>query len=240
MKISNQIEMKINDPGNAVFTEVDNPFGDYSPEYQLQEGSELLLEHATNDFSLVSDNVPADEKPEYTVTFVDWGDGGYGYQLEEDGSVVAADKLDLKEGIQYENLKIKLKGQITAGDSITLKAKQKVSVFDSLKGAIDMQDASVSDASATADLHRITEELNAGFVHLTKVETDLGSRMKTLDIQEDQHEDFKLALAKSRSSFEDLDYAQAVVDFNENSLALEASQKAFGKVKGLTLFNYLN
>jgi flagellar hook-associated protein 3 FlgL len=64
--------------------------------------------------------------------------------------------------------------------------------------------------------------------------------MKTLDIQEDQHEDFKLALAKSRSSFEDLDYAQAVVDFNENSLALEASQKAFGKVKGLTLFNYLN
>jgi flagellar hook-associated protein 3 FlgL len=240
MKISNQIEMKINDPGNAVYTEVENPFGDYVPEYQLQDGSELLLEHATNDFSLVSDNLPADEKPEYTVTFVDWGDGGYGYQLEEDGSVVAADKLDLKEGIQYKDLDIKLKGQITAGDSITLKAQQKVSIFDSLKRAIDMQDASVSDASSTAELHRITEELNAGFVHLTKIETDLGSRQQTLDIQEDQHEDFKLALAKSRSSFEDLDYAQAVIDFNENSLALEASQKAFGKVKGLTLFNYLN
>ncbi|PJC85990.1 flagellar hook-associated protein 3 [Vibrio sp. HA2012] len=240
MKISNQIEMPLNSPGSAVYMEVENPFGDYVPEYKLQSGSELLLERATNSYSLVSDNIAAEDKPEYTITFVDWGDGGYGYQLEEDGSVVAADKLDLKEGIQYEDLNIKLKGQITAGDSITLKAKEKISIFDSLKRAIDLQDASVSDASSTADLHRVTEELNAGFVHLTKVHTDIGSRLKTLDIQEDQHEDFKLTLAKSRSSFEDLDYAQAVVEFNENSLALEASQKAFGKVKGLTLFNYLN
>lgn len=240
MKISSQVEIPLNDPGSKVFMQVDNPFGDYVPSYNLKEGSELLLQTATNlDSYKVSDNLPAEDKPEYKVTFVDMGDGSFGYQLEEDGSVVQTEVLDLKEGIQYDGLHIRLKGQITAGDTITLKAQENVSVFDALKRAIDLETASVSDASATAELHRITEELDQGFVHLTKVHTDVGSRLSTLDIQEDQHEDFKIALAKSRSSFEDLDYSQAVIEFNENSLALEASQKAFGKVKDLTLFNYL-
>ena len=240
MKISNQIETKLNDPGSYVYMEVQNPFGHYKPEYDLQEGSELLLEEATNEYSLIADSSPEDEKPVYKVTFEDAPGGGFNYELEKDGSVVDDGKVNLRKGIQYEDLNIRLKGQITAGDSITLKPREKVSIFDSLKSAIDAEYQPVSDASATADLHRVTEELDAGFIHLTKVQTDLGARMKTLDIQEDQHEDFKLSLAKSRSSFEDLDYAQAVIEFNENSMALEASQKAFGKVKGLTLFNYLN
>ncbi|MCG6438222.1 flagellin, partial [Vibrio parahaemolyticus] len=69
--------------------------------------------------------------------------------------------------------------------------------------------------------------------------TDIGARLSTLDIQEEQHEDFKISLAKSKSQFEDLDYAEAVIEFNENSRALQASQQAFGKTKDLTLFNYI-
>jgi len=53
--------------------EIENPFGDYEPNYALQEGSELLLERATN--SNVDDN------SNYTVTFVDMDNGKFGYQL---------------------------------------------------------------------------------------------------------------------------------------------------------------
>ncbi|WED21083.1 flagellar hook-associated protein FlgL [Vibrio sp. JC009] len=231
MKISNQLEMPINDPGNQVYTEIENPFGDYSPTYQLQEASELLLERANNTDYF--------DESVYKITFVDMGAGNYGYQLEQNGSVVAAQEFDPKVGIQYEGLNIDIKGQITAGDSITLEPQKTISVFDSFKNAIALQEKPVSDADATAFLHRITKEFNAAFIHLGKTRTDVGARLETLDIQEDLHEDFKLTLAKSKSAFEDLDYSQAVIDFNENSLALEASQKAFGKVKDLTLFNYL-
>jgi flagellar hook-associated protein 3 FlgL len=48
-----------------------------------------------------------------------------------------------------------------------------------------------------------------------------------------------MTLAKSKSNFEDLDYAAAIIEFNENSRALQASQQAFGKTKDLTLFNYI-
>ncbi|CAH8187015.1 flagellar hook-associated protein FlgL [Vibrio aestuarianus] len=231
MKISNSLEVPFNNPGSKVFMEIDNPFGDYEPDYQLKEGSELLLERATN--------LNPDDQSSYKVTFVDMPNGKYGYQLEQDGSVVSADEFDPQKGIQYQDLTIHVKGQISKGDVISLEPRSTYSLFDSYKEAIALSQSSVSDASSTAKLHQITEEFHAAFIHLNKVRTDIGARLSTLDIQEEQHEDFKISLAKSKSNFEDLDYAEAVIEFNENSRALQASQQAFGKTKDLTLFNYI-
>ncbi|MCG3758397.1 flagellar hook-associated protein FlgL [Vibrio cincinnatiensis] len=231
MKISSSLEIPFNTPGNHIFMEIDNPFGDFEPDYELREGSELLLERATN--------ADTDDNASYKVTFVDMQNGDFAYQLERNGEVVAIDDLNPREGIQYQGLTIHIKGQITAGDSISLTPRKTFSIFDSFKKAIDLSEGSVSDASNTAKLHQITEEFHTAFIHLNKARTEVGARLSTLDIQEDQHEDFKISLARSKSQFEDLDYSQAVIEFNENSRALQASQLAFGKTKDLTLFNYL-
>ncbi|OIQ25531.1 flagellar hook-associated protein FlgL [uncultured Vibrio sp.] len=231
MKVSNTLEMAINDPGSKLFMEIDNPFGHYEPEYQLNDASELLLERATN-------VEPADDST-YRVTFVDMDNGKFGYQLEKDGSVVKADEFDASQGIRYEGLTIQVKGQISKSDTITLEPRKTYSIFDSFQKAMDLSENSVSDTNSTAKLHQITEEFHSAFIHLNKARTDVGARLNTLDIQEQQHEDFKLTLAKSKSNFEDLDYAEAVIEFNENSRALQASQQAFGKTKDLTLFNYI-
>ncbi|HDM8050551.1 flagellar hook-associated protein FlgL [Vibrio fluvialis] len=231
MKISNSLEIPFNTPGSKLFMEIENPFGDYAPDYQLKEGSELLLEKANNS--------NPDDDGKYKVTFVDMTNGKYGYQLERNGKVVAADEFNPKTGIQYEDLTIHVKGQLTAGDTISLTPRKSFSVFDTFKDAIKFSKASVSDASATAKLQQMTEEFHTAFIHMNKGRTDIGARLSTLDIQEEQHEDFKISLAKSKSQFEDLDYAEAVIEFNENSRALQASQQAFGKTKDLTLFNYI-
>ncbi len=231
MKIANGMEMPINDPGSKLFMEIDNPFGDYEPNYDLKGASELLLERATN--------TNADDDASYKVTFVDMPDHKYGYQLERNGSVVGADVFDPKVGIKYEGLTIHVKGQINKGDEISLEPRKTFSIFDTFKEAMEYTEGSVSDLSNTAKLHQMTEEFHAAFIHLNKARSDVGARLSTLDIQEQQHEDFKLTLAKSKSNFEDLDYADAVIEFNENSRALQASQQAFGKTKDLTLFNYI-
>ncbi|WP_136482368.1 flagellar hook-associated protein FlgL [Vibrio sp. H11] len=231
MKISNSLEVPFNTPGSKMFMEIENPFGDYAPDYQLQEGSELLLERATN-----SD---PDDDGQYTLTFVDMQNGQFGYQLERNGSVVAADDFYPKTGIEYEGLTIHVKGQLTAGDSMSLTPRDSYSIFDTFRDAIELSKGSVSDASTTAKLQQMTEEFHTAFIHLNKQRTDIGAHLSTLDIQEEQHEDFKISLAKSKSQFEDLDYADAVIEFNENSRALQASQQAFGKTKDLTLFNYI-
>ncbi|BDU36338.1 Flagellar Hook associated protein [Vibrio nigripulchritudo MADA3029] len=231
MKIANGLEIPVSDPGNKVFMEIDNPLGDYDPQYELQVASELLVEKATN--------LNYDDQSEYRATFVDMGDGSFGYQLEKDGSVVKSDNYDPKEGIKFEDLHLQFKGRITPGDAITFEPKKSYSIFETFQKAMKYSERSVADSNGTAELHQVTEEFHAAFVHINTVRTDLGSRLNTLDIQESQHEDFKLSMAKSKSNFEDLDYAQAVIEFNENSLALKASQQAFGKVKDLTLFNYI-
>ncbi|KGY11674.1 flagellar hook protein FlgL [Vibrio tubiashii] len=231
MRISNTLEMPINDPGSKIFMEIDNPFGHFEPQYNLQDASELLLERATN--------LDTEDQSVYSVTFVNMPDGKYGYQLEQNGSVVKADEFNPAEGIQYEGVKIQVKGQITPGDQITLEPRRTFSLFESFRDAMAYSEGSVSDTSNSAKLHQITEEFHAAFIHLNKARTDIGARLKTLDIQEDQHSDFKMTLAKSKSNFEDLDYASAIIEFSENSRALQASQQAFGKTKDLTLFNYI-
>ncbi|MDK9774273.1 flagellar hook-associated protein FlgL [Vibrio sp. B181a] len=230
MKIASNIELAINYPGNKVFSEIPNPFGDFEPQYDLQEGSELLLGQATDESKSDSN---------YKVTFVDMSNGKFGYQLEKDGSIVQVDDYSPIDGIQYEGVNIQLKGQVSAGDSITLEPRQTFSVFDAFKETMQWSESSVSDASATAKLHQMTEEFQAAFVHMNKVRTDVGAKLSTLDIQEQNHEDFNLSLAKAKSNFEDLDYSKAVIEFSENSRALQASQQAFGKTKDLTLFNYI-
>ena len=224
-------EMAMNDPGSKLFMEIDNPFGDFEPRYELQTASDLLLERATT--------TDPEDPAIYKVTFVDMQNGSFGYQLEKDGSVVDAKEFDPSTGIEFEGVNIQVKGQITKGDSITLEPRQEFTIFDTFQDAMKWVDSSVSDASATAQLHQATEEFHAAFVHITKARTDVGARLSTLDIQEEQHEDFKLSLAKSKSNFEDLDYSKAIIEFNENSRALQASQQAFGKTKDLTLFNYI-
>lgn len=231
MKISNSLEMPINDPGSKLFMEIDNPYGDFSPKYDLKEASELLLERAIN--------LNMDDQSTYKVTFVDMPEGKYGYQLERDGSVVQADTFDPSKGIKYEDVTIQVKGQITKGDAIELEPRRTYSIFETFKEAMALSEGSVSDSSNTAELHQVTQEFHAAFIHLNKARTDVGARLNTLDIQEEQHDDFKMTLAKSKSNFEDLDYAAAIIEFNENSRALQASQQAFGKTKDLTLFNYI-
>ena len=230
MRVATSFEMAMNDPGSKLFMEIDNPFGDYEPQYDLEPASELLLGRATN---------TADDSATYKVTFVDMQTGKFAYQLEKDGAVVAAEDYDPSTGVVYEGLNIQFKGQITKGDSIILEPRETFSIFDTFKETAEQAENPVSDASATAKLHQMTEEFHAAFIHLTKARTDVGARLSTLDIQEQQHEDFKLSLAKAKSNFEDLDYSKAIIEFNENSRALQASQQAFGKTKDLTLFNYI-
>lgn len=231
MRISNSMEIITSDPGSKLFMEIENPFGDYQPEYSLTNNSELLLNQAENQDS--------EDSGIYKVTFVDMGQSNFAYQLERNGSVVQVEDYEPTTGINYQGLNITIKGQITAGDSIELTPRKHFSVLDTFNQTIKWLDTDVSDASAAAKLHQYTEEFHQAFLHLTKARTDVGVRLNTLDVQESQNEDYKLALARSKSHFEDLDYSKAVIEFEENTRALQASQQAFGKTKDLTLFNYL-
>lgn len=229
-KISPSVDVPINDAGDKLFLEVANPFGDYQPDYALESGSLLLLSQAQN-------GNDADQS-KYRVDF-STSSGSTSYELYQDGALVSTAPFDPHKGIQWNTLQIDLKGEIKNGDSISLNRQENVSVFDAFKRGIELSDSDVSDASATAELHQVAEELAQGFKHINRARSEVGTRLQTLDRQEDMHQDFKIVMNEARGTLEDLDYATAVIELNQNMTALQASQQAFAKTKDLNLFNYI-
>ncbi|NAW66044.1 flagellar hook-associated protein FlgL [Photobacterium halotolerans] len=229
-KVSPNVDVPVNDPGDKLFMNIENPYGDYQPDYDLQSGSLLLLSHARNNNH--SDNAS------YTIDFTQT-DSGAVYDLYQDGLLVDSQPFDPKRGIEWGTLSVQLEGEVTDGDQITLSRQDTFSVFDSFKRGIEVSARAPSDASATAELHQVAEELSQAFKHINRARSEVGTRLQTLDRQADMHEDFKLVINKARGTLEDLDYGKAVVELNENMLALQASQQAFAKTKNLSLFNYI-
>ncbi|RXJ72902.1 flagellar hook-associated protein 3 [Veronia nyctiphanis] len=230
-QIAASLDVVTSDPGDKVFMDIDNPFGNYDPTYDLGDDSTLLLSSAVNANN--SDNAA------YEISFGADASGNTTYELFQNGVSVDAGVYDPQNGVNWGTLSVQVEGNIESGDSIDLSRQDTFSVFESFKHAMDMSDKAPDDASATAELHKVTEQLAGAFKHLNQARSDVGIRLQTMDRQEETHQDFKVDLNRSLGTMEDLDYSKAVIELNENMLALQASQQAFSKAKSLSLFNYM-
>ncbi len=102
-------------------------------------------------------------------------------------------------------------------------------------------------------LHQLATELEnnrpvdryIGDVHLAldsviNTRTSVGGRLNSIDEQHEVNADLELSLESHKSVEEDLDYAEAIARFERQMTALQAAQQSYVKIKGLSLFNYLN
>ncbi|MDV5171133.1 flagellar hook-associated protein FlgL [Photobacterium rosenbergii] len=239
-RIDTSVHVQTSQAGDHVFMGIENPFGDYRPDYAgLQDGSELSMLSATN--AELNDNSL------YRVDFHDNGNGGFDYELFRDGNSQGVQPYDPSQGIQFidntpgneANLDIKFDGELKPGDSVTLDKTSTIDLFQTMNDAINFSESPSSSPEARASLQRSIEELNAAYVHMNQRRAEVGTGLKTLETYEAQHQDFELSLNKAKGSLEDLDYSKAIIELNEDMLALQASQAAFNQTKQLSLFNYL-
>jgi flagellar hook-associated protein 3 FlgL len=249
-QIDKSVNVKTSLPGDQLFTDVPNSYGDYRPVFSdgaggLTDGSKLhLLSAITSDFSSAeaievsfkeSDKVDKD------------GNKVMQYSLNIGGKdVVTGEIYDPKQGIVYKDpavadsatLNLKF-GDISSGDNISLKPAQTINIFDSIQSAIDNAERPTSSPAAEANLQRVIDDLDSGFVHMNQQRSEVGTIMQQVDRQQEQHLDFELTLNQAQSGLEDLDYSKAIMDMNQQMMALQASQQAFGQTKQLSLFNYI-
>lgn len=257
-QIDKSVNVKTSLPGDQLFTDVPNSYGDYRPVFKdksgedvvpqvegLTSGSKLhLLSATTSDFSTAEDiQVSFNESDEVDKD----GNKVMQYSLNIDGKNVVTDETyDPKQGISYKDpavadsatLNLKF-DDISSGDSITLEAAQTINIFDSIQSAIDNAERPTSSPAAEANLQRVIDDLDSGFVHMNQQRSEVGTIMQQVDRQLEQHLDFELTLNQAQSGLEDLDYSKAIMDMNQQMMALQASQQAFGQTKQLSLFNYI-
>jgi len=70
-------------------------------------------------------------------------------------------------------------------------------------------------------------------------ESSIGARLNLIEKQQNAHADYLLDMETAKSRLKDLDYASAISQFNQETLALQASQQAFAKVQNLSLFQFI-
>jgi flagellar hook-associated protein 3 FlgL len=100
--------------------------------------------------------------------------------------------------------------------------------------ALDAGDPAVrSQISATMDALDLTHGELLGAV------TDLGGRQNTLTLLTGSNEDVSLVNQKIEGELSTLDYAGASIDLNNYQLSLQATQKTYLKINGLSLFGLL-
>lgn len=117
-------------------------------------------------------------------------------------------------------------------------------MFDSLRNLIDTLNTPVAnDATAAAALPGAISDalanLTAAKSTVVNVRTSVGAKLSELDSLASAGSSIDLQYEESISNLRDLDYASAYTDLSLQQTQLEASQKAFTMVSGLSLFNMI-
>lgn len=124
-------------------------------------------------------------------------------------------------------------------------------VFDQhniLNTALDLKEAlNTADFSTSKGKDEFLERMDHILENLAGIEekniasrASIGGRLNALEQQDLVNEDYKLFTEEALSSFEDLDYNEAISRFALQETALQASYASFAKVQDLSLFNYIN
>lgn len=137
------------------------------------------------------------------------------------------------------SLQIGAQRNVTVGDSgveVFMKVDDGAGGVDSM---FSMLYDFMTDLEANTPSGTTLTRLDSALDNVLNTRASIGARLNTVESQKNANESFSALLQENRSELKDLDYAEAVSRFEQQLLALQASQQTFVKIEGLSLFNYL-
>lgn len=134
-------------------------------------------------------------------------------------------------------------GQPADGDSFSVKASSSQSLFDTLQNLITtLERPAGNTAGNTAlanDIGFALRDLSHAQDNVLRVRASVGSRLSEVNALQNVNADLTLQYAQTLSRLQDVDYAEAISNLTQQQINLEAAQKSYLKVSGLSLFNYI-
>jgi flagellar hook-associated protein 3 FlgL len=238
IQIAKNINIATNQTGDAAFLNIANTIGDFTANYTAATSGIALASANIIDRNTYNTDATPDE---YTFTFD---------AVTNDLTVTDADNIvvfpaapyNAGDTISFDGIEVTLSGNPLPGDSFTMTEQEEVSIFDTINNAIAWMESgsvSVNTEQHQVDYNNILNQLSSAMTHITSRRVDSGVRLQVLESQESRHLDMELNIESGKSIIEDLDFTKAITQFEQSQIALQASQQAFTKIQGLTLFNYI-
>jgi len=146
--------------------------------------------------------------------------------------------------ITFDGMAFDIKGVPANGDTFSVQPSQKQSLFETLTDMIAVlrtpATGATGQAALTNGLNKAHENLGAALDNVLSVRASVGSRMKELDTLDSAGDDLNVQYSATLKDLQDLDVVAAISEFTQQQFALEAAQKSFKTLSGLSLFNFIS
>jgi flagellar hook-associated protein 3 FlgL len=168
------------------------------------------------------------------------------YEVEDKSSstiVVPATAYKSGDSITFDGISFDVKGAPNHNDSFSVTPSHKQSVFQTVTELIATIRTGTAgpggSAAMTNGLNTAHSNLAAALENVLTVRSSVGARLKELDYLDSNGDDLKVQYAETLEGLTGLDPAKAISDFTQQQFTLEAAQKSFKAMSGLSLFNYI-
>ncbi|PKG75923.1 flagellar hook-associated protein 3 [Shewanella sp. GutCb] len=238
--VASGVTVGSNIAGDSVFMNAANSTGDYSVNYSASQQGKFTVESA-----VISDpNDPT--KPSagnYTFDFVDNGAGGLDVNVTDTvtGTVTNIPNFDVTNPVTVDGIELQLKGTPVAGDTFELTPEQNSNMFDTLNSAIALlEDGSkLNTPQGQAEMAQLLNNVSSGQEQMASSRSVAGNSLKSLENYTSTHKEEQLVNQSALSLLEDLDYAEAITEFEKQQMSLNAVSSVFSKVGSMSLFDYI-
>lgn len=233
VNISDNLTVAMTDPGGPIFMEIPTGNGTFAvADAAVNTGTGLV------GAGIVID--PSAWVPDtYTVTFT----APDSYVVTDGGGVPVGSGNHADPGrIAFSGIAFELNGTPAAGDQFTVSPATPLDLFaslDNLTAALTSGSATMTSTARANALNRALAHLDQGLSVHQNLRARIGSRLKQVDVYRDLNSSQFTQARAIQSSIEDLDYAQAISDFEFQSTTLDAAQKTFLALQNLSLFRLL-
>lgn len=147
------------------------------------------------------------------------------------------------QSIAFRGVQVEISGTPAAGDSFLVAPSRDKDVFATVASMVKLLTDGVANpvekAAFSNGMNVLLQDLDQSLGRVLDVRSTIGARLAALDAQDAQNGDLALELKTTLSTLKDLDYSEALSRMQTQLNGLEAAQKSFVKLQGLSLFDYL-
>jgi flagellar hook-associated protein 3 FlgL len=219
-------------------------------------GSEVFLRIRTGDGTLDGSAATGNTGTGVLTTFArdaasgSWNGGSYTVRftaadtyevVDANNAVVKTGNFKDGEDITFEGVSMRVAGQPAAGDSFGIGAASTRDIFATLDGLISALETDAADPTAVARQQNI---LQAGLRDVSRASDSFidaraagGAQLKAVDDAGALRDANSVTLKTTLSAMRDLDYAEAIGQYQLEQISLQAAQTIFTQMQQMSLFN---
>lgn len=229
--LSATTQIASNDTGDQVFMNIPAGEGSFS-------ASPYITNTGTPSLSSSSIVNPATYIPgNYTMQFTSAGLGVNVSVINSNGTTVLA-PTPYTSGMQvnFNGLQMNINGAPAAGDNISIQSGGNQSLFSTVQQMINNLK---SNTPSTAINTQVLNQLNNAANNISNLITSIGSRLQQVTQLNAVNVDIINTSQQALTQLQSTDPAAVIIQYQQQTINLQAAQQSFIKIGNLSIFNYL-